>query len=374
MHQADVAVVGAGIVGMAQAYAAAQRGVSVVVFDRDPQAIGASIRNFGMIWPVGQPSGKRHRMALRSRAIWLKIAAEAGFWIQECGSVHLAHHDDEWNVLQEFHALADSLGYETGLLTPNEVMAKSPAANPDGLRGGLWSPTELCVDPREAVRTLPAYLHKNVAIEFRFGTTVRQIDGMELETSDGQHWRAEQIIVANGSDFETLFPELFAKSSLKKCKLQMLRTRPQPEDWRIGPHLASGLTLRHYANFSVCPSLEIVKHRIADEQPLLDKFGIHVMAAQNRLGEVIIGDSHEYGDVFTPVCSGEIDQLILNELASVITLKDWTIGERWFGVYAKHPEKAYFVHDPYPGVKIVTGLGGGGMTLSFGLADSLWGV
>ncbi|MEX0728698.1 MAG: TIGR03364 family FAD-dependent oxidoreductase, partial [Planctomycetaceae bacterium] len=275
---------------------------------------------------------------------------------------------------QEFHAQADSLGYETSLLTPSEVAAKSPAANPEGLRGGLWSPTEMCVDPREAVRTLPGWLNKNFGIEFRFGTTIRQIDGMELETADGQLWRADQIIVANGSDFETLFPELFAKSSMVRCKLQMLRTRPQPGDWRIGPHLAGGLTLRHSANFQVCPSLEQVKRRIADEQPLLDTYGIHVMASQNRLGEIVLGESHEYGESFPPVCNGEIDQLILNELASIITLKEWAIGERWFGIYAKHPEKAYFVHDPYPGVKIVTGLGGAGMTLAFGLADGLWGT
>jgi glycine/D-amino acid oxidase-like deaminating enzyme len=48
---------------------------------------------------------------------------------------------------------------------------------------------------------------------------------------------------------------------------------------------------------------------------------------------------------------------------------DWTIAEHWHGIYAKYPDHAEFRAEPLPGVHIATGVGGSGMTMSFGLAD-----
>lgn len=366
----DVAVVGAGIVGLAQAWIAARNGKRVIVFERNPQAVGASIRNFGMIWPIGQPPGQTHEMALRSRALWCELSEAAGFWLRECGSIHLAHRDDEWAVLQEFAEQADSLGYDCRLLSRDEVLQKSNGANPENLRGGLWSPTEMCVDPREVLGILPEFLREKHGVDFRFASPVRSVSAPALETADGSTWHPEEIIVASGSDFESLFPEVFANSGLRHCKLQMMRTPPQSSGWQLGPHLASGLTLRHYANFASCPSLARLKQRIANETPELDRFGIHVMASQNAAGEVILGDSHEYGSDIAPFDKVEIDELMLHELRKVIQLQDWTVAARWHGVYAKHPTKPYFEHSPQPGVRIVTGLGGAGMTMSFGVATA----
>ena len=123
---------------------------------------------------------------------------------------------------------------------------------------------------------------------------LHRIEGEHLTTGCGQTIQAERIAVCSGSDFETLFPEAFRAAGLKKCKLQMMATGAQPGNWALGPHLAGGLTLRHYRSFEPCPSLPKLKQRIALEKPLLDRFGIHVMASQNDAGQVILGDSHVY--------------------------------------------------------------------------------
>ena len=101
-RKADVAIVGAGILGLAHAYFAAKRGRSVVVFERTPQAQGASVRNFGMIWPIGQRAGVVHQMATRSRQIWNEILDEAALQYRPTGSLHVVYHQDEADVAREF--------------------------------------------------------------------------------------------------------------------------------------------------------------------------------------------------------------------------------------------------------------------------------
>jgi len=197
------------------------------------------------------------------------------------------------------------------------------------------------------------------------------VDGT-VHAADGRCWKAERIVICGGSDLQTLFPDVLGRSGLQPCKLQMLKTVSQPEIHPGSAHIASGLTLRHYTSFRVCPSLGALKRRIARETPELDRYGIHVMATQFPNGETVLGDSHEYGDEIAPFDKEEIDALMLRELKKIIRLNDWTIRERWHGIYAKHPELPVFEAEVSPGVHVFTGTGGAGMTMSFGLADRAW--
>lgn len=366
-ERADIAVVGGGILGLAHAFVFARQGKRVVLFERGRRATGASVRNFGMLWPIGQPAGEMHRLALRSRELWLEILGAARLNYRPTGSLHLAYHTDEAEVLREFAEIGPGAGYACEWLGAGETLRRSPAVKEESLLGALWSGTELTVDPREAVAGLSAYL-REIGVECRYGTAVRRIELPVVETAL-ERWEVDAAIVCGGDDFETLFPEIFAGSGLTRCKLQMMRTGPQPDGWQLGPSLAAGLTLRFYKAFAICTTLARLKARVAAEKPEYERWGIHVLASQAADGAITLGDSHEYGLSVEPFDRAAIDDLILSEAGAFLKLPCWRIAERWHGVYALHPERPFFEAEPAHGVRIVTAPGGSGMTLSFGLAE-----
>jgi D-hydroxyproline dehydrogenase subunit beta len=366
----DDAVVGAGMVGLAHAFQLARRGRRVVVFERSPRACGASVRNFGMLWPIGQPAGTMRQMALDSREFWLQVLAASGLWHEQSGSLHLAYHEDEAQVLAEFTAGAADSGQACELLSAAQVAARSPAVNTDRLVAGMWSPTEVCVDPREVIGKLPEWLHRQFGVHFEFGCAVSGYEQPAI-WAGGKPWKAGRLFVCSGDELQALYPGALAGAGLSRCKLQMMRSQAYPASIRLGPMLAGGLTLRHYKNFQDCPTLAAVRERVARDNPEFDRFGIHVMVAQNGQGELVIGDSHEYDADVEPFDKPEIDELVLNYLRTFLVVRDLAIAARWHGSYVKHPRDSYFVAQPAPGVTVVTGLGGAGMTLSFGVAEEV---
>ena len=308
-----------------------------------------------------------HELALRSRQVWLEVLEAMRHPYRNDGSLHLAYHDDEADVLREFAEVGPRSGYVCEWLDASAVRGRSQALEPRGLKGGLWSSTELTVDPRLIVSRLPAFL-KERGVEVRFGSPIRGIDSSMIETTSGRY-QADAVIVCAGDDFETLFPEVFAGSGLTRCKLQMMRTAAQPGGWELGPSLAAGLTLRFYKAFQICSTLSKLKTRVAREKPEYERWGVHVLVSQTADGAITLGDSHEYGQCVDIFDKAEIDELILREAATFLLLPEFRIVERWHGVYSLHPEKPYFEAAPAPGVRIVTAPGGSGMTLSFGIAE-----
>ena len=371
MNSKRAIVVGAGIVGLATARALSLKGFSVQVFDRNLQATGASIRNFGMIWPIGQPHGKMYDRASRSRDVWKEVCAGANIWQEQAGSLHLAYAEDEMQVLEELYEQFQDEGRDVKLLSAPEIIQQHEAVNPVNLRGGLFSSEELIIDPREAIAKLPVYLSEHLGVGFHWGKLVTAVEGTTV-TAGNEEYAADVVVVCSGADFETLFPQLYASLPLTKCKLQMMRLVAQPGNWRIGPALCGGLSLIHYNSFKMAPSLPQLEERYHGQMAAYVDNGIHVMVSQNGRGELTIGDSHEYGMNPGPFDRQQINTLILEYLKRFARFKDDTLLESWNGVYPKLTNGATEIFvSPAPGVYILNGLGGAGMTLSFGLAEEM---
>ena len=370
MSAFDVVVIGGGVVGLAHAYAAARHlgpAGKVAIIERNIYAQGASIRNFGMLWPVGQPIGYRRDIATKSRDIWHGLLKESGIWQQETGSLHVCYHDDEAEVVHEYLAAVDDeiVKWVDG----SECLKMSPCLVQTGLRGGLYSASELQVDPRVVIREIPGHLANTHGVTLMFGKTAVCIsDDGTISLASGETLKARHTFVCSGHDIRNLFPSVLDAAGLVPCKLQMMRTEALP-GFDLGPMLAAGLTLTHYESFSECPTLPSLKARYAQEWPEQLANGIHVLLSQAKTTALTIGDSHEYGDQVMPFSETKVDDLILDYLTTFFTVPTKVIAERWTGVYLKNPKGPWLVETPVSNVTVVNGFGGAGMTLSMGVGD-----
>ena len=371
MNNRSAIIVGAGILGMATARALAVKGFKVTVIERSQFSIGASIRNFGMLWPIGQPDGQLYERAIRSREIWKEYLNAASIPFNACGSLHLAYSQEEWDVLEELSDIFRKSGRPINLMNPDQIGNKFDGINQTGLKGGLFSNDEVIVDPREGISNLPLYLSQNYGVEFVWGTAIsRAISGSVY--SGSKRFDADLIFICSGADFEVLYPEVFKQQEITKCKLQMMRFVSDKPGYKLGTSICGGLSLLHYKSFTASKALDKLKAKLQNELPEYLKWGIHVMVSQNMQGELTVGDSHEYGLDFDPFDKNYINQLILDYLKNLVNIDQWKLTETWNGIYPKMTNGKTELHlEVEKGVHIVNGIGGNGMTLSFGFAEEI---
>lgn len=364
-------VIGAGIVGLATARALALKNYSVTVIERNEKAVGASIRNFGMLWPIGQPDGILYDRAMRSKTIWKEIADKITLWYDEVGSLHVAHNAEEWQVLQELKEAFTASGRCVRLMDKKTILNNYQGINGNGLLGGLYSATETIVDPREAMALIPNYLKEELDVKFIWNKTVTHLETGTVWMGK-ENMQADIICICGGSDFETLYPEVFSSLAVTKCKLQMMRFAPPTENWRMGVSICGGLSLIHYDSFKAATSLFKLKEKYHSEMAEYLKWGIHVMVSQNEKGELTVGDSHEYGLTFDPFDKSFINEMILKYLNQFAATDNWKLLQSWHGIYPKmtNGEAGVFLQ-PDKDVYIVNSMGGIGMTMSFGFAEEM---
>ncbi|MDA1008294.1 MAG: TIGR03364 family FAD-dependent oxidoreductase [Planctomycetota bacterium] len=371
-NQSDVIIVGAGILGIACAYEAAKRGLRVTVLERDKEARGASIRNFGMIWPTGL-TAEVLPLAKRSVATWKSVATAAHLWTRTDGCIYLAASECELQVMREFVAVAPERGYSVKWLEKAQVLERSPSANPESVLGGFSSDLEMCVDPPETMRRLPIWLRDTYGVDFRFRTQVGSIEMPLVCCTDGSRFTAPRVIVATGDQSHSLFPEVFEAQHIETCKMQMMQTVEQPRAWDFGPMMATGLSLRHYDSMQGLPTIDQLRGEVAARAPELDRYGIHVLAAQHADGSVCIGDSHEFADAAEDPFDKEIvNEMIMREFRRYARLRDFTIEYRWVGRQVRNRQRVIVCEEPQPGCRVLIGAGNSGMTLAFGHAEDVW--
>lgn len=365
---ADVCVVGAGIVGLAHAFEARRRDLEVVVLERDERATGASVRNFGHAFITAMAAGEPLDCALVARRRWLELGEQAGLEVLQSGSLVLARHDDELDVMA---GVASEEQRGARVIGPAEVAALAPIPTA-GVRGALHCSLDLRVDPRQAAPRLAALLEQDPGARLIWRANVHGVEPGRV-IADRVVVRAPIVLVCPGPAFATLPAELRPeRPGLTLCRLQMLRVAT-PRARQYGPALLTGLSLLRYPAFTSQPKFERVRARLEAERPELVAHGVHLIVTQLPGGDLILGDSHDYGDTPAPFACERLDRIILSEACRSLGAESLHVRERWQGVYPFAPGDPFMVTAPVEGVRVVEVVSGVGMTAALGLAPKVLG-
>ncbi len=361
-HGFDVAVIGAGVVGLAHAFEAARRGRRVVVIERDSRANGASIRNFGFVTVTGQQRGESWRLARRSRDIWAELAPKAGIAVVQQGLLLPVRRPEAVAVLEAF--LATEMGEGCALLDGAGFRARFPQAG--GALAALYSPHEIRVESRTAIPMLAAWLAESFGVQFQFGAAALKVTPGGVETSRGLV-AAETIIVCPGDDFASLYPERIARYDVARCRLSMLRLADP--GFVLPAAIMSDLSLVRYAGYAQLPEAHALRVRLEAEQAAHLAHGVHLIAVQSADGSLVVGDSHHYDGLPLPFALAGSERLILDEFEQAMGLPAPQVVERWTGTYATAPGRTFFIDAPEPRVRLVMVTSGTGASTGFGIAE-----
>jgi len=363
---ADVVVVGGGVLGTMHAVAGLARGLRVVQLEREAAPRGASVRNFGLVWVSGRAAGAELALGLRARERWETLAAaHPGTGFRANTSLTVARGPEETAVLEAVAAAPDAAARGVRLLAPGEARRVNPALE-GSFTAALWCERDAVVEPRQVLAALRAGCEATGRYQWLPGREVVDVGDHEVRDATGESHRADRVLLCTGAWHGGLLGPSLAGAPLRRVRLQMLQTAPLAGP--VPTSVADGDSLRYYPAFDV-PA----RRALPPQAPDAASWAAQLLLVQRVDGSLTIGDTHEYEEPFAFDLQSSAERHLLGVAGSLLGAPLPAVERRWSGVYSQLTEAAgdhlYLRHDVAAGVQVVTGPGGRGMTLAPAIAE-----
>jgi len=369
-----IVVVGGGVLGTMHAVMARRRGYEVVHLEREAEARGASVRNFGLVWVSGRKAGPELSLALRARELWEELAGQVpGLGFRADGSLTLAADDTELALLKEAAALPDADRRQFELLDPAGVRAVNPALRGE-LAGGLLCRADAIVEPRQVLPVLRAYLAATsegaTGYQWLPGREVVEIAPNAVRDHTGAWHQCDLIVLCTGAAFTGVvgrYASYLARDGVRRVRLQMMQTAPLAE--RLATAVADADTMRYYPAYDL-PGRQLLPPQAA----VAEHTRAQLLLVQRADGGLTIGDTHEYTEPFAFDVDEDAYDHLRARAEALLGAPVPRVQRRWAGVYSEvnsrvAPHALYHRSEVEPGVVLVTGPGGRGMTCSPAIAE-----
>lgn len=339
---ADVIIIGAGIIGAACAHELAQQGLTVLVLD----ARLASATNAGMGHLVLMDDNPAElTLSKASLAVWRewapRMGTDCGF--NHCGTLWIAADAEEMNAAEEKLARLKAHAVPCQLLDARALAASEPALR-SGLTGALEVSTDSMVYAPNAARWLLTQAPKMITVEAQ---TVRAIERTGVRLADGSQRSSGAVVLAAGIHSTQFCPELPIRP--KKGHIAITDRYPGV----IGHQLVE-LSYIKSSHHSTGPSVAF------NIQP-------------RPTGQLMIGSSRQFDTTDPAVEPDMLARMLRRTVDYLPGLSDLTIIRSWTGFRAATPDSLPLIgrHAEREGLWIAAGHEGLGVTTAPGTARLL---
>jgi FAD dependent oxidoreductase TIGR03364 len=357
-------VAGGGIVGTWHALELAEAGFDVVHLEAEAGPVGASVRNFGLVWVSGRRSGAELEVARRARRRWGELGAMVpGIGFRPMTSLTVATDAVACGVMEAFARQPDAAARAISFLGPDDVRAVNPAVLGE-IPGALHCTEDAVVEPRLALGAMRAHMTAAHAGRYRFhpGCRVAAAEPHAFRDTTGTRWEGDVLVLAAGAAYDHLPGTEAIASRLRRVRLQMLQTAPFAP--RLTTSLADADTLRYYPAYESAPL-----SRLGEQSPVAATHHLQLLLVQRPDGGLTIGDTHAYGEPFDFALCEDPTIELLERARRILGSELPPVQRRWEGIYAQCVDGAVCLREEIePGVWLVTGPGGRGMTCSPAIA------
>ncbi|WP_460438914.1 TIGR03364 family FAD-dependent oxidoreductase [Amycolatopsis stemonae] len=362
-----ILIVGGGVLGTAHAWQAVERGHEVVQLEREPEARGASVRNFGLVWVGGRASGVELETAQRARLLWERIGERVpALGFRANGSLTVVRTEAELAVAREVAEGAEAAERGYKLLDAAEAKALNPALRGD-FEAALWCERDGAVEPRTAQPALRAELARSGRYTWLPGREVRHLTGTGVVDDRGERHYGDVVLFCTGAWLGGLVRELAGETPVRRVRLQMAQTEPLGEP--LTTSVADGDSFRYYPAYrgEALDSLEA--RQLQAEVARANR--MQLLLVQRLDGSLTIGDTHEYDEPFGFDVTEDPYEHLETVAGALLGRPLPRIRRRWAGVYAQTVDPGRIVHRARVAdhAYLVTGPGGRGMTCSPAIAE-----
>ena len=204
----DVAVIGAGVVGVSTAYFLAKAGVRVALFEKGRVAGEQSSRNWGWVRQQGRDPAELP-IAMEANRIWRSLAEETGerdLAFTECGCLYVTTDPARMSRWEEWREVAARHQLDSRMLTGREAEALLPDVN-GSWAGGIYTPSDGRAEPFVAVPALArAARRRGAAVVESCAVRTVETEAGRVRAVHTEHGRVgTQAVVLAGGAWTTFF-------------------------------------------------------------------------------------------------------------------------------------------------------------------------